>query len=129
MYIGYDILSLSDRFLGRRTAPVTYNQGQRRPSWFDIANLPPCNCYDEPGATASVATIENLVTAEVRSGTPPTRIVLIGFSQGGALAMMTALTTLQELGGVASLSGWIPQQSRQVSELHDVIILAAQERL
>ncbi|OJT13223.1 Acyl-protein thioesterase 1 [Trametes pubescens] len=107
------IIWLSDYVLDRRTVPVTYNHGQSRPSWFDIANLPPCNCYDEPGAAASVATIESLVTAEVRSGTPPTRIALIGFSQGGAVAMMTALTTLQELGGVASLSGWIPQPSRQ----------------
>lgn len=62
-----------------------------------------------------MAAIENLVMHEVRTGTPPTRIALVGFSQGGALAMMTALTTLQELAGVASLSGWIPQQSRQAS--------------
>ena len=41
--------------------------------------------------------------------------MLIGFSQGAALSLMTALTTLHELGGVASLSGWTPQQSRQVS--------------
>ncbi|KAI0638970.1 lysophospholipase I [Trametes polyzona] len=93
--------------------PVTYNQGRLRPSWFDIANLPPCDHYDEAAIATSVATIEGLVTTEVRTGTPPTRIALVGFSQGGALALMTALTTLQELGGVASLSGWIPQQSRQ----------------
>ncbi|KAI0825227.1 lysophospholipase I [Trametes gibbosa] len=96
--------------------PVTYNQGQRRPSWFDISNLPPCNCYDEAGIAASVATIESLVTTEVRTGTPPTRIALVGFSQGGALALMTALTTLQEFAGVASLSGWIPGPSRQAMQ-------------
>ncbi|KAI0666246.1 Phospholipase/carboxylesterase [Trametes maxima] len=93
--------------------PVTYNQGQRRPSWFDIVSLPPCNCFDEAGIAVSVATIENLVISEVRGGMESTRIVLVGFSQGGALCLMTALTTLHELGGVAGLSSWIPQQSRQ----------------
>ncbi|KAI0719120.1 Phospholipase/carboxylesterase [Cerioporus squamosus] len=94
-------------------APVTYSQGRIRPSWFNIESLPPCNCYDEPGIAASVARLENLIISEVRSGTPSSKIVLVGFSQGAALSLMTALTTLHELGGVASLSGWIPQQSRQ----------------
>ncbi|KAJ8488680.1 hypothetical protein ONZ51_g3410 [Trametes cubensis] len=94
-------------------APVTYNGGQCRPSWFDIANLPPCNCYDEAGITASVAVIEEIITSELRGGLDSNKIIMAGFSQGGALSLMTSLTTLHELGGVASLSGWIPQQSRQ----------------
>ncbi|KAI9059576.1 lysophospholipase I [Trametes sanguinea] len=97
------------------TIPVTAtNHANRgRPSWFEITELPPCNCYDEVGIASSIATIENLLTCEVQSGTEPGRIVLAGFSQGAALSLMTSLTTLHELGGVASLSGWIPQSSRQ----------------
>lgn len=99
----------------RPNAPVTYNQGRVRPSWFDIANLPPCNHYDETGVSASVAYLEHLIITEVREGSvPESRIVLVGFSQGASLSLTTALTTLHELGGVASLSGWIPQQCRQV---------------
>ncbi|KAI0367515.1 Phospholipase/carboxylesterase [Pilatotrama ljubarskyi] len=94
------------------SAPVAFNNGHIRPSWFNIANLPP-TCYDEAGVAASVATIENLVISEVRGGVESAKIVLVGFSQGAALSLMTALTTLHELGGVASLSGWIPKQSRQ----------------
>ncbi|KAI0358944.1 lysophospholipase I [Trametes cingulata] len=94
-------------------APVAFSQGRVRPSWFNIANLPPCNCYDEPGVAASVATIEDLVISEVRGGMESAKIVLVGFSQGGSLSLMTALTTLHELGGVACLSGWIPKQARQ----------------
>ena len=95
--------------------PVTYSQGRVRPSWFDIAHLPPCNHYDEVGVSASVAYLENLILSEVREGgVPESRIILVGFSQGASLSLMTALTTLHELGGVASLSGWIPQQCRQV---------------
>ena len=95
--------------------PVTYSQGRVRPSWFDIAHLPPCNHYDEAGASASIAYLEDLILREVRQGAvPESKIVLVGFSQGASLSLMTALTTLHELGGVASLSGWLPQECRQV---------------
>ncbi|KAM5531519.1 hypothetical protein V8D89_014844 [Ganoderma adspersum] len=93
-------------------APVTYSQERVRPSWFNIASLPPCNCYDETGISSGVAKLENLIISEVRQGTISSKIVLVGFSQGASLSLMTALTTLHELGGVASLSGWIPKQSR-----------------
>ncbi|OBZ79816.1 Acyl-protein thioesterase 1 [Grifola frondosa] len=93
--------------------PVTYNEGRYRPSWFDIANLPPCDCYDETGIAASVASIESLMLSEIHDGTESSKVVLVGFSQGAALCLMVALTTLHDLGGVASLSGWIPRQSRQ----------------
>ncbi|KAI0757416.1 Phospholipase/carboxylesterase [Daedaleopsis nitida] len=95
---------------------VTYSQGRVRPSWFDIVSLPPCNCYDEHGIATSVAALEDLIITEVRRGTPSSKTVLVGFSQGAALSLMTALTTLHELGGVASLSGWIPRQSRQAMQ-------------
>lgn len=100
--------------LGRSNAPVTYSQERVRPSWFNIASLPPCNCYDETGISSGVARLENLIISEVRQGTISSKIVLVGFSQGASLSLMTALTTLHELGGVASLSGWIPKQSRPV---------------
>ena len=70
---------------------------------------------DDAAASTSVARLENLIISEVRQGTASSKIVLVGFSQGAALSLMTALTTLHELGGVASLSGWIPQPSRQVN--------------
>lgn len=45
----------------------------------------------------------------------PSKVALVGFSQGAALSMVLALTSLHDLGGVASLSGWIPHLSRPVS--------------
>jgi predicted esterase len=51
----------------------------------------------------------------VHSGIDSRKIVLVGFSQGAALSLMVGLTTLHELGGVASLSGWIPCRIREVS--------------
>ena len=71
--------------------------------------------YDDASASASVAYLEDIILAEVRDGSvQESKIILVGFSQGASLSLMTALTTLHELGGVASLSGWIPQECRQV---------------
>lgn len=93
--------------------PVTFSQGQYRPSWFDIARLPPDKDeYDEVSITESITIVEDLILAQVHAGIDSRRIVLVGFSQGAALSLMTALTSLHELGGVVSLSGWIPHQAR-----------------
>ena len=52
----------------------------------------------------------------MHSGIDSRKIVLVGFSQGAALSLMVGVTTLHELGGVASLSGWIPYRIREVSQ-------------
>jgi lysophospholipase II len=52
----------------------------------------------------------------VHSGIDSRNIVLVGFSQGAALSLMVGLTTLHELGGIVSLSGWIPFRIRDVSQ-------------
>ncbi|KAI0294825.1 lysophospholipase I [Russula brevipes] len=94
--------------------PVGLNAGQRRPSWFDIRSLPPdCHEWDEPAISSSVSSVEGWIQAEVHQGTDPRRIVLMGFSQGAALSLLVALTTLHELGGVISLAGWIPHRGRE----------------
>jgi len=94
--------------------PVSLYVGQRRPSWFDIRTLPPdSNEWDEATITSSVSCVEAWIQDEVYRGTDPHRIVLMGFSQGAALSLLVALTTLHELGGVVSLAGWIPHQGRQ----------------
>ncbi|RDB28982.1 Acyl-protein thioesterase 1 [Hypsizygus marmoreus] len=78
--------------------PVSMNQGLRRPSWFDIARLPPSpNEFDEYAISESIGLIEDLI-----------------LSQGAALSMMVALTSLHDLGGVVSLSGWIPPRARHM---------------
>lgn len=73
--------------------------------------------FDERGITESIKVIEQLILTEMYNGMDPKRILLVGFSQGAALCLMTALTTLYDLGGVASLSGWIPHRIRDVSML------------
>ena len=98
--------------------PVSLSQGQMRPSWFDLGQLPPHpSDFDEASIASSVIFVESLIVSQIQSGIDPSRIVLVGFSQGAALALMAALTTLNDLGGVASLSGWIPRRARDVSNL------------
>jgi len=93
--------------------PVTFSQGQRRPAWFNVWRLPPQkNEYDEVGISESISVIENIILTQVHSGIDSRKIVLVGFSQGAALSLMVGLTTLHELGGVASLSGWLPCRIR-----------------
>lgn len=92
------------------------NAGHHRPSWFDIRSLPPgYDEWDDAGIASSVIGVEGLIQAEVHRGADPRRIILMGFSQGAALSLLVALTTLHELGGVISLSGWIPHKGREVS--------------
>ena len=95
---------------------MSLNAGQHRTSWFDIRSLPPdWNEWDEDTIASSVSSVEAWIQAEVHRGIDPRRIILMGFSQGAALSLLVALTTLHELGGVISLAGWIPHRGRQVS--------------
>ncbi|PSS37181.1 hypothetical protein PHLCEN_2v1054 [Hermanssonia centrifuga] len=89
------------------------NEGQLRPAWFDAFHLPPCGSCGVSGISASVARIEHIILAEMQILSQPNRVVVAGFSQGAALSMILALTSLHDLGGVVSLSGWIPRRCRQ----------------
>lgn len=98
------------------TRPVRFSAGRHRPSWFNIRTLPPGHDeWDEAGIASSVAYVEALIQAEIHHGVDPHHIILMGFSQGAALSFMVALTATHQLGGVISLSGWIPHKGRDVS--------------
>lgn len=103
-------------FITRPNRSVSMCQGLLRPSWFDIATLPPGDEYDEQAIAESITLIKDLILSQIQSGIDPRRIVLVGFSQGAALSLMVSLTALHELGGVVSLSGWIPPHAKDVSQ-------------
>lgn len=94
---------------------VSMNQGMLRPSWFDIWRLPPHPSeYDEQAITESISAIEEIILNQIHSGIDSRRIFLMGFSQGAALSLCVGLSTLNELGGIISLSGWLPHAYRSV---------------
>lgn len=90
------------------TIPVTLNAGFRMPSWFDLKTLDESGPEDEDGIKIAATQVHSLIDNEIKAGIPPERIVIGGFSQGGALAIYSALTFPQRLAGVVALSCWLP---------------------
>lgn len=88
--------------------PVTLNGGFPMPSWFDLYSLDTNGRVDEPGIERAKALVEGLINAEEKAGIPSNRILLGGFSQGGALALYSGLTYPKPLAGIIALSCWIP---------------------
>ena len=84
--------------------PVTINQGMRMRAWYDIFQFGG-GPEDEPGLRASQKLTEQLIAAQ---GLPASRVVLAGFSQGGAIVLLTALRHAERLAGVMALSTFLP---------------------
>ncbi|MCD6046029.1 MAG: putative esterase [Gammaproteobacteria bacterium] len=97
--------------------PVTVNGGYPMPAWFDITTLTPELKIDEKGLTAAIKAAHDLIRAEINKGISPTRIVLAGFSQGGAIALSAALTYPDALAGSIALSTFIP--STQLAHINN----------
>jgi phospholipase/carboxylesterase len=98
--------------------PVTINGGQVMPAWFDIVALGGKGPEDEPGLRDAMARARALIERECARGVPAGRIVLGGFSQGCAVALMTGLRHPQRLAGIMGLSGFLPLAARTEAERH-----------
>lgn len=94
-------------FPGAPRMPVTINMGMVMPAWFDILGIG-SGVQDEAGIRRASAWIEELIAREVERGVPAGRIVLGGFSQGGALALHTGLRYPAALAGVICMSAYLP---------------------
>jgi len=88
--------------------PVTINAGMAMRAWYDIMTLDRGGPQDEAGIRASGALLEALIERERKRGVPSDRIVLAGFSQGGAIAAHTALRFPGRLAGLMALSTYLP---------------------
>lgn len=88
--------------------PVTLNMGNTMPAWFDLKGLNPQTAEDEAGIKKAAESIQAIIEHEAKNGIPPHRIILGGFSQGGALSLYTALTSRHQVAGVVALSCWLP---------------------
>ncbi|KAJ3942607.1 hypothetical protein N0V92_013762 [Colletotrichum tropicale] len=100
--------------------PITCNFGMRMPGWFDIKKLDGTveslrENEDAPGILASNEYFHSLVQAEVDAGIPADRIVLGGFSQGGAMAIFSGLTGTHKVAGIVGLSCWLLLSERFAS--------------
>lgn len=95
--------------------PVTRNGGYMMRAWFDVF-APGSGIDDEAGIRASRNIVEALIAREVARGVPASRIVLMGFSQGCALALVSGLRHAERLAGIAGLSGYLPLAARTAAE-------------
>lgn len=98
--------------------PVTINNGVRMRSWYDIAMSEDGFTTDEAELRESSAYLESLVKDLLEADTPPERLFLAGFSQGGAVALHTALRTRYLLSGVIALSTYLPLEDKIESEMN-----------
>jgi phospholipase/carboxylesterase len=99
--------------------PVTLNMGMRMRAWYDIKTLTAEGRADEEGIRASVALTGRYVAAERAAGIPSERIVLAGFSQGGAIALHAGLRHPEPLAGILALSAYLPLQATLEAELSE----------
>jgi len=90
------------------TMPVTLNSGFKMPSWFDLKGLDLSAGEDVEGIKRAASSVHSLIEEELKAGIPSTRIVIGGFSQGGALSLYSSLRTPHTLAGVVALSCWLP---------------------
>lgn len=99
--------------------PVTINNGYRMRAWYDILGMDLVKREDEAGLRRSLGEIEDLLEREEKRGMPANRIVLAGFSQGCAMALMTGLRHKQRLAGIVGMSGYLPLAQSTAAERSD----------
>jgi phospholipase/carboxylesterase len=88
--------------------PVTINNGMPMRAWYDIKGMAIADKQDAEGIRASADEIEQLIAREGERGIAPQRIVLAGFSQGGAIALHAGLRHASALAGIMALSTYLP---------------------
>jgi len=97
---------------------VTMNGGTVMRAWYDLLSLERVDDEDEIGIRLGAALIERLIERQIDRGISPAKIVLAGFSQGGAIALFTALRYSRSLAGVLALSAYLPLGEATGRERH-----------
>lgn len=101
--------------------PITVNFGMHMPSWFDITEFSNISVVeDETGVMRSVELGHKIIDEQIQRGIPSNRIIIGGFSQGGAIALLAGLSCKHKLGGIIALSTWLPLRSKFASLITQV---------
>uniref|UniRef100_A0A1I7UC06 palmitoyl-protein hydrolase n=1 Tax=Caenorhabditis tropicalis TaxID=1561998 RepID=A0A1I7UC06_9PELO len=91
---------------------VSLNMGMRMPAWYDLFGLSLTSPEDNEGIQNAAAYVHSLIDAEVAAGVPASKVIVGGFSMGGALAIYAGLTYPQKLGGIIGLSSFFLQRTK-----------------
>ena len=125
---GYDFVPIVDElrlpptlavcfiFLHARPRPVTINNGFVMRAWYDITGLGPDRKEDDAGIRESAGVVNGYIEQQNARGVATERIVIAGFSQGGAIALQASLRYPERLGGVMALSTYLPLRESVAAE-------------
>ncbi len=96
--------------------PITVNGGAVMRAWYDIKEISTTKGQDEAGVSHSAGKILDLIDHEIKRGIAASRIILAGFSQGGAMALHVGLRYPQKLAGIMALSAYLMFPDRLQNE-------------
>jgi len=96
--------------------PITINGGAVMRGWYDVMSLEGVRREDDAGVRASQARVDELIARELARGVPAARLILAGFSQGGAIALQTGLRHRERLAGIMALSTYLPLAATLAAE-------------
>jgi phospholipase/carboxylesterase len=97
---------------------VTINGGMRMRAWYDITGMDFATRAEAAGIEESVVQVEALVAREAERGVPASRVLLAGFSQGGAIALAAGLRRREPLAGLVALSTYLPGGDAVAAQRH-----------
>ncbi len=92
--------------------PITINNGVPMRAWYDIVSMDFRSRADSAGVEASIVELELLIEREIARGIPAERILLAGFSQGGAVILSALLRRTRPLAGLIALSTYLPDPAK-----------------
>jgi phospholipase/carboxylesterase len=101
-------MAISHVFIDAPVRPVTINNNIPMRAWYNIIGLKLTDREDKHGILDAEKIINEVVATQVKEGFTSQQIFLAGFSQGGAMALFTGLRSAQKLGGIISLSSYLP---------------------
>jgi phospholipase/carboxylesterase len=111
--------TLSARFIFPHATPrpVTINNGFVMRAWYDITGFGPERAEDDAGIRESDGVVRKYIEQQIAQGIAANKIVLAGFSQGGAIAFQTGLRYPQRLAGIMALSTYLPLRASVANEV------------
>jgi len=99
--------------------PVTLNNGMEMRAWYDLLSLDRSKTANEDDILTTVTWVNQMIDAEIESGTPSEKILLAGFSQGGVIALHTGLRYPKRLAGIMALSTYMPFKENVIAQAND----------
>lgn len=112
-------LAISHVFVDAPVRPVALNNHMPMRAWYNIVGIKLTDREDKEGIIESTKNIKDIINAQITKGYKASQIFLVGFSQGGAMALFTGLTYELKLGGIISLSAYLPLIS-EIKNIHHI---------